>query len=371
MVKWYKDMGILKCFKEEGGKGMKSSIRQRLGYFLVSCLIVISFASDANESNESKVAFLIGKLQNSTSFKVRLKAAIMLGRISDIQAIDPLCDAFGDDNYIVRGAAARALGNLGYPKAKRAVERLFELFAVEEEPFVRKEVAKALGKLIGKDSLQDFFRAMSDQDERIRLATVRMLVSVEDTRAKEVIVNAIGDEVEAVRKEAAQAVLKYPIEEAGRLLVKVFNNRGNPRTQVAAVKLAGELEFDGLINALSQLLVRDDLVPDVKIAASQVIARKKHKINLPEIIQQSFSQDRKVQDRAIYLLGIHGGGQAVSTLIDLLGSKDEFVRRSAVNALHDAGDQRAIPILERLLNTEKNPRAKNSIQRTIKRLKSN
>ena len=80
-------------------------------------LLAIMLALPVAQAAEDKVAFLSVKLGDNPSFKVRLKAAVLLGRMKDARAVRPLCDALEDDNYVVRGAAARALGNLGHPMA--------------------------------------------------------------------------------------------------------------------------------------------------------------------------------------------------------------------------------------------------------------
>src|SRR5262245_49360038 len=56
---------------------------------------------------------LVGMLQNGEDFRVRVTAALELGKLSDPNAVDPLVDALNDPNASVRAAAAAALEQIG------------------------------------------------------------------------------------------------------------------------------------------------------------------------------------------------------------------------------------------------------------------
>jgi HEAT repeat protein len=87
------------------------------------------------------------------------------------------------------------------------------------------------------------------------------------------------------------------------------------------------------------------------------------------LVAQLSSPDRATQDRAIKLLGIHGGPDAVDALLAQLKHPDAFVRRQVVFALGDSGDPRAITALEYQLKTEDNPRFRELIERTLRKLR--
>jgi hypothetical protein len=78
------------------------------------------------------------------NYKVRVQAALVLGRLGDSAAIPALTKALGDANKTVRGIAAQALGQLGDPAAADALRGVLKQ---ESDPFVRKETEKALASL--------------------------------------------------------------------------------------------------------------------------------------------------------------------------------------------------------------------------------
>jgi hypothetical protein len=80
-----------------------------------------------------------------TSWRVRLQAAVVLGRLHDVRGVPALMRALSDPLETVRGMAAQVLGDLGDPQAIAALQR------AQRDPsaFVRGQATVALGKLQG------------------------------------------------------------------------------------------------------------------------------------------------------------------------------------------------------------------------------
>lgn len=66
---------------------------------------------------------------------------VALGNSGDVQAVPALIDALNDDEPLIRGHAAWALGRIG---GKEAIQALHGAIEIEEEHEVRKEIAYAL-----------------------------------------------------------------------------------------------------------------------------------------------------------------------------------------------------------------------------------
>jgi len=65
-------------------------------------------------------ASVADKLIKHTDYKVRLQAAIFLGRVKEAKTLGALVLCLGrDDHYLVRAFCANALGNLGWPRRCR------------------------------------------------------------------------------------------------------------------------------------------------------------------------------------------------------------------------------------------------------------
>lgn len=344
---------------------MKDGVRRSIATMAVLSLLLVWGSARAAQD---KVAFLSEKLKETSSFKVRLKAAVLLGRMNDSRAVQPLTEALEDENYVVRGAAARALGNLGQPTAVSAVEPLLNLVD-DEEPFVRKEARRALERLAGGKSLDYFISALSNENADIRLAAVQVLATMKMPQARAAIIPVLGDSDDEVRAEAIVAFRGLGEAELIDLLGTALESQENYKVQATAARLAGELKIKALVGKLANLLVRDDVVPEVKREATDSLGQMKNEIDVDKAATDLTADDGARRDRAIKLLGIQGGRKAVDALMSLLKNPDAFVRRRAIIALGQAGDPRAISSLEYLLKNEETPRLREQIKRTLRKLK--
>lgn len=91
-----------------------------------------------------KVEDLIRAVTEDSNYKVRVQAALVLGKLGDGRAVQPLIKALADQNKTVRGIAASALGQLG---DSSAVDPLRGLLKRETDPFVKGQAEKALASL--------------------------------------------------------------------------------------------------------------------------------------------------------------------------------------------------------------------------------
>jgi len=104
-------------------------------------LAVLLAASVARAGSDVKVEDLIRAVTDDGNYKVRVQAALVLGKLGDTRAVQPLIRALGDQNKTVRGIAAQALGQLGDASA---TDPLRELLKHESDPFVRGQAEKAV-----------------------------------------------------------------------------------------------------------------------------------------------------------------------------------------------------------------------------------
>jgi hypothetical protein len=88
-----------------------------------------------------KVEDLCKALIEDANYKVRVQAALVLGRLGDKAALPALVKALEDANKTVRAISAQALGQLA---DHQAADPLRELLKREGDPFVRTQTEKAL-----------------------------------------------------------------------------------------------------------------------------------------------------------------------------------------------------------------------------------
>jgi hypothetical protein len=92
----------------------------------------------------AKVEELCRALLEDANYKVRVQAAIVLGRLGEPGTVPSLIKALGDANKTVRAIAAQALGQIGDAAAG---DPLRDLLRREGDSFVRGQTEKALAAL--------------------------------------------------------------------------------------------------------------------------------------------------------------------------------------------------------------------------------
>ncbi len=106
-------------------------------------LLLVAGLLCASPARADRVDDLSRALSSDPSWRVRLQAVVVLGKLGDAHAQPALLHALGDSNETVRGLAAQVLGDLGDATAVVALERACR----DPNPFVREKATAALGRL--------------------------------------------------------------------------------------------------------------------------------------------------------------------------------------------------------------------------------
>ena len=140
---------------------------------------------------------------NGRSAAVRANAALALGHIGDVRAVEPLVAALGveDDPYFLRQAIARALGML---RDARAIEPLCD--AAPMDAYVVVPILEQFGDA-GVTALLTGLKGR-EPSERRRAAYLLQFLKIEGNRARcfEPLMAALQDGDPSVRMNAADAL---------------------------------------------------------------------------------------------------------------------------------------------------------------------
>ena len=109
----------------------------------LALLLVLTLPVPTSASGAPSVTTLVHYLEDGGSLRLRVKAALALGKTHDPRARRPLEDALDDDSPAVRAAAAAALRVLGDPRAIAALKR----HQNERIPAVRSQVRGSITAL--------------------------------------------------------------------------------------------------------------------------------------------------------------------------------------------------------------------------------
>jgi len=112
------------------------------------CLVGLCLVGLAGAARADTVDDLSRKLRGDPDYKVRLSAALNLGKIGDRRAVAPLVGALGDPDRTVRGVAAGALGKIVdsavAPDVRTsALSALSRMTQTEKDPAAREQAQRA------------------------------------------------------------------------------------------------------------------------------------------------------------------------------------------------------------------------------------
>jgi hypothetical protein len=114
-----------------------STVRQ------LSVAVLVLVAVTLRPARADRMDDLSKALTSDDSWRVRLQAAVVLGRLHDVRGVPALIHALGDQVETVRGMAAQVLGDLGDARALPALERAKR----DGSGFVRGQATVAFNKL--------------------------------------------------------------------------------------------------------------------------------------------------------------------------------------------------------------------------------
>jgi hypothetical protein len=113
---------------------------------LCRAIVVALLLLAAVRASADKIDDLTRTLMQDPSYKVRVQAALVLGKLGDKRAVPALIQALRDENETVRGVAATSLGRIGDRSAANA---LMTASTSDASEFVRSQARKALEVVAG------------------------------------------------------------------------------------------------------------------------------------------------------------------------------------------------------------------------------
>lgn len=193
------------CKDKDKDKVFNKSVK-----FMMIVLFVSFFLLSAGHLQAADVDTLVQDLKDNDLI-MRLHAAKALGEAKDARAVEPLIAALGDKGC--GHTAANALAKIGKPAVEPLVVAL-----KNENPFVRRNAAEALGEILGEikdaSAVKPLVDALKDDDLIVRRNAAKALGKIKDASAEEPLTSALKDESPAVRRNAAIALREMGKPEA-------------------------------------------------------------------------------------------------------------------------------------------------------------
>ncbi len=275
-------------------------------------------------------------LLEKQSGNARAAAAIMLGRMKGVSAIQPLAEACQDKNRQLQRAATSALIQIGPP----ALNELCRALSLPEIPG-RSEILDLVESLEDRSCLPVLVPAMQVGENSIRKRILALLkgsgwhANSDEERALSLIANERWDEL-ILLGQAAVNPLMAAIEYWGR---------EDMTGLIEAVNTLGRLEAATSISLLSSLSM-EKYYPELQLAAFQALTAIKSPETLEPLLIGLKSDRREIRDSAAAgLAGI--GTDCIDRLIKELREAERFSKAKAplIHALGEIRAPQCIPVL--------------------------
>ncbi|MEI6293435.1 MAG: HEAT repeat domain-containing protein [Methanomicrobiales archaeon] len=161
----------------------------------------------AKNTEEQNIANAKGEIARSTRTgsdpQVRQYATILLGKLKELDGVEPLLLAIRDPDKNVREQAAKSLGEIGDP----SVDPLIILL---EDPDwkVRYRAAEALGITGSEKAVPSLIITLEDPKDHVRYMAAKALGETGARGSEKALIARLGDENEFVRSSVASTLGK-------------------------------------------------------------------------------------------------------------------------------------------------------------------
>ena len=341
-------------------------------FWLVAAVLVVWVAAQGCESQvagaiDSGPRHWASVLKTEPAFKVRLQAALLLGRSGNPEALNPLIDcAENDENISVRRAAIDGLALLKRP---RAIVPLLTMASSDPEPMV------AAGAKIALDTFdlvshQEFVLAAFDCDDvRVRAEVLRSLPLPLSEVTKPVIFKSLGDYPE-VYQQALKLLMTMPRDRRMSWVREALRDR-ETAVRAGAVRALGRDDHAETAKLVIQIFEQDDQALEVKEAAAYAVRKLKHHLVAGDFVRDATGHaDAHMRMRAIRVLEAMGGRDASRALVMALSDVEAPVRGRAAMALGNLEVIAVLPKLEEMVDDPLNQSIKLHLTRAAQSLRS-
>lgn len=323
---------------------------------------------------------------------VRREAALAVGLLRDRRGIEPLLKTVENskEDPAVRSAAVLSLVRLA---SEVTTEPLIDALT-KDDPATKKQALSAVRALLEEEesvlikrvALQgSLFERLQDQDEEIKIATIRVLALIKNSEVVDRLIVLLGDESELVRREVIAALaniqdnraieplasllsseLARPIKKDLLTALGQFSSRRAVQSllavaidptetleaRVIAFASLARIAPGSVTNNLLQLA--EDPHPEIRCEVIKMIAAPSDDRKIEYLLGNlSTTMPTEVRKEAVIALGRMKVHRSVEPLIALVGRSDEAseVKARAIEALGLIGDDQAVaPLMEIAVN---------------------
>lgn len=271
-------------------------------------------------------------------------AAVALGDIKDIAAVDPLIVLLSSASAQVRELSALALSRIG---DRRAVEPLGRVVLADPERRVRLRAAEGLRSLGGPAAIESLRAAVSDGDGLVREEAAKALIENNDEPTRLLLLSRLAAQSTSERVETISMLTGVKDPWVVDLFLKGLSDE-SAKVRYQAVVASGRRTDERLTRPLIALLADEDSL--VRSSAATALGQRRDLEAFDALCRVLNDGASFVRSAAVAALQALGDARAVAPLVAVASDTDPLVRGAAVTALGVLKDIRSLELLARILN---------------------
>jgi HEAT repeat protein len=260
----------------------------------------------------------------------RYWAAIALGQINDSRAREPLVQALSDGNCSVREGSGWALLAMQGPMAADLFIQI--LTTTDKKSSARRGAAAALGRSGDSRAAELLIQALADDDKGVGAEAARVLGRLNDSKAIEPLIKTFKDNDTALKAEAVKALVAIGRPSIGPLIETLKDEDGMSRQEAAAA--LGGIGDPGAVEPLVSAFQAGD--SDVRRATVNALVKINSNSTMDSFLQilKDQNQSGEIRVDAAWALGELGDVRAIEPMMQVLAdSKESKLQLSISRAL--------------------------------------
>jgi len=295
---------------------------------------------------EQAINSLIFALSDENDNK-KTHAADLLGNYEDLSVISTLITALQDKSHQVRHSVTKSLGNIGN---YLAISPLQKMLSSDDE-----EISLSLSKIYQKQ--REFLKSSSDLRERIHA-----LESLGTSNNIDIILNdilpLIWDKEKLIQKNVIKILTRYKESKIVKPLLSFLESNKDEELQPIIKEALINLE-EVAIQPMLEYLKSCNIEMAKKIG--NILNETGHSNLLFKLLE---TEDLSVKEKIIHALSTTNDELAFNYLIQALNNTDITICLSAISALGESGNNKAIePLIDKIkqIETEDSPLSQDMI----------